>query len=75
MSPFPIYQIIQETYNTLKKILQERKYTNQSIAQKRWREIADGFYKYWNFPSLVGTTDGKHIVIQTPCSGLVQDQP
>ncbi len=32
----------------------------------QWREIADLFYKKWNFPHTVGALDGKHVACRCP---------
>ena len=66
MSPSAISQIIPETCNALWKILLENKYIDVPKTEKQWREIADGFYRSWNFPNLVGAIDGKHVPIQAP---------
>ena len=66
MSPLVISQIISETCNALWKVLLENKYIDVPKTEKQWREIADGFYRSWNFPNLVGAIDGKHVLIQAP---------
>ena len=66
MSPSTISQIIPETCNALWKVLLDNNYIVVPKTEKRWREIADGFYKSWNFPNLVGAIDGKHVLIQAP---------
>ena len=66
MSPSVISQIIPETCNALSKVLLENKYIDVPKTEKQWREIADGFYRSWNFPNLVGAIDGKHVLIQAP---------
>ena len=66
MSPSEISQIISETCNALWKVLLENKYIDVPKTEKQWREIADGFYRSWNFPNLVGAIDGKHVLIQAP---------
>jgi hypothetical protein len=39
-------------------------------TEKKWKEIADKFWTYWNFPNVIGALDGKHIVTQAlPNSG------
>ena len=72
MSPVAISQIIPETCNALRKVLLENKYTDVPKTEKQWREIADGFYKSWNFPNLIGAIGRKHVLIQArPRSGSV----
>ena len=66
MSPSAISQIIPKTCNALWKVLLENKYIDVPKTEKQWREIADVFYKSWNFPNLVGAVDGKHVLIQAP---------
>ena len=67
-----ISQIIPETCNSLWKVVLENKYLDVPKTEKQWSEIADGFYRSWNFPNLVGAIDGKHVLIQAPPhSGLV----
>jgi hypothetical protein len=31
-----------------------------------WREIAEGYWKRWNFPHCIGAIDGKHVAIRKP---------
>ncbi len=31
-----------------------------------WENIADGFYRHWNFPHVLGALDGKHIACKCP---------
>jgi hypothetical protein len=31
-----------------------------------WEQIADEFYKKWNFPNCLGALDGKHIMMTKP---------
>ena len=70
MSPSVISQIIPETCNALWKVVLEKKYVDVPKTEKQWREIADGFYRSWNFPNLVGSIDRKQVLIQAPaCSG------
>ena len=61
-----ISQIIPETCNALWKVLLENEYKDIPKTEKQWCEIADGFYRSWNFPNLVGAIDGKHVLIQAP---------
>ena len=69
MSPSMITQIIPETCNALWKVVLENKYVDVPKTEKQWREIKDGFYRIWNFPNLVGSIDGKQVLIQAPpCS-------
>lgn len=35
-------------------------------TEENWLEIADGFYRRWNFPFCLGALDGKHIRIKKP---------
>ncbi|XP_026824196.1 uncharacterized protein LOC113561658 [Ooceraea biroi] len=36
------------------------------MTRENWRNVADGFYKQWDFPNCIGAFDGKHIRIQAP---------
>jgi hypothetical protein len=31
-----------------------------------WKQIAEGFYKQWQFPNCLGALDGKHVAIEKP---------
>ena len=33
---------------------------------EKWKDIANGFGKLWNYPHCLGAIDGKHIGIKTP---------
>ena len=66
ISPSVISQIIPDTCNALWKVLLENKYKDVPKTEKQWCKIADGFYRSWNFPNLVGAIDGKHVLIQAP---------
>lgn len=35
-------------------------------TEKEWKEIANEFFKLWNFPLCIGALDGKHIKITPP---------
>ena len=35
-------------------------------TEQRWREIAEGFSKRWQFPNCIGAIDGKHCVLKAP---------
>ena len=48
-----ISQTIPGTCNVLWNILLEKKYIDVPKTERQWYEIADGFYKNWNFPNLV----------------------
>ena len=34
--------------------------------KKKWIEIANGFWKKWQYPNCIGALDGKHFEIQLP---------
>lgn len=34
------------------------------MTEKRWKEIAEGFEKYSQFPNCLGAIDGKHVRIR-----------
>lgn len=42
-----------------------RTYIKKPTTQD-WEQIAEMFWKKWNFPNCIGAVDGKHIVIQSP---------
>ena len=31
-----------------------------------WRELADDWYRRWNFPNVIGAIDGKHVACKAP---------
>ena len=35
-------------------------------STERWKNIADNYFTFSNFPNCVGSIDGKHIIIQAP---------
>ena len=77
MSPLVISQIISETCNALWKVLLENKYIDEPKTEKQWHEIADGFYRSWNFPNLVGAVDRnmflfKHLLVQDQCISITR---
>lgn len=37
-------------------------------TSEEWKQLADGFFKKWNFPNCVAAIDGKHIAIRKPAS-------
>ena len=65
-SPSDISQTIPQICNALWKVLLENKYIDVPKTEKQWREIADAFYRSWNFPNPVGAIDEKHLLIQAP---------
>lgn len=36
------------------------------LTEQRWKEIAEGFQKYCQFPNCLGAIDGKHVRIRKP---------
>lgn len=58
------YKLIKEVCNVLVIILQPL-YV-KSPTMEEFRNIAEGFYKRWNFPNCLGAVDGKHVTIQAP---------
>ena len=38
----------------------------EEISVEDWKDIADEFQTYWNFPNVMGAIDGKHIPIVCP---------
>ena len=36
--------------------------------KQKWKEIANDFWKYWNYPHCLGAIDGKHIAIKAPAN-------
>lgn len=34
-------------------------------SKDEWRDIADDYWQYWNFPNTIGAIDGKHIKIKS----------
>ena len=39
---------------------------NSLLQEGYWKKIADNYYQIWNFPNCIGSTDGKHFVMQAP---------
>jgi len=37
-----------------------------SPTKETWKNIANDFEQFWQFPHCVGTIDGKHVAIQAP---------
>lgn len=36
------------------------------LTEARWKDIAEGFYKRWQFPNCIGAIDGKHVRLRKP---------
>jgi len=59
-----VYTIVIDTCRAIiNKLLSE---VMAEPTESRWKEIAEDFWTYWNFPNCIGALDGKHIVIQAP---------
>ena len=61
-----ISSIIPETCDAIWQALQPEHMKHPT--KERWRAIANGFGKRWNFPNCVGTLDGKHVLLQCPAN-------
>lgn len=43
-----------------------RSETFPELKEEQWRDTADGFQNYSQFPNCLGTIDGKHVRIRKP---------
>jgi hypothetical protein len=61
-----VWLIIKDVCNAIvKKMMEEQ----MSVPKENgWEEIADDFWRLWNFHNCVGTLDGKHIQIEAPAN-------
>lgn len=41
-------------------------YIQTPSTPEKWKSVADGFCRRWNFPNCLGAIDGKHIAITAP---------
>jgi len=56
-----IEKILRKVCNALWDCLREESFPE--FTENRWREIAEGFQKYCQFPNCIGAIDGKHVRI------------
>ena len=35
---------------------------------EEWLLISEKFFQRWNLPNMIGTVDGKHVILQQPCN-------
>eukprot|EP00102_Acyrthosiphon_pisum_P018038 XP_008189665.1 PREDICTED: uncharacterized protein LOC100572615 [Acyrthosiphon pisum] len=59
-----IGKILRKVCNALWDCLREESFPE--FTENRWREIAEGFEKYCQFPNCLGAIDGKHVRIRKP---------
>ncbi|XP_071653673.1 uncharacterized protein [Temnothorax longispinosus] len=65
IAPNTLSQIINETVETIIKVLEEKVMVFPSTPEE-WEFIADKYQSNWQFPHCIGALDGKHIVFQPP---------
>lgn len=53
--------IISETCENLWDVLQNELF---EPSEQGWKEVAQEFENYWNFPHSIGAIDGKHVNIK-----------
>ena len=64
MGPATVSQIVKEMVKALWDILQP---LHMKVpTQQEFKDIANDFYKLWNFPNCTGAIDGKHVRIVCP---------
>ena len=61
-----VCRIITETCDAIWTVLMREGFLTCPSKEEEWKEISQSFENKWNFPHVLGTLDGKHIVMQAP---------
>lgn len=59
-----VYKIVRETCQIITENLMDE--LMPTPTEEMWENIADDFFRMWNFPGCIGALDGKHVTIQAP---------
>ena len=60
-----VHNIVKETCDAIWEALSGT-YLKQPTTSEEWEEIAKDMLAKWNFPTCIGSLDGKHIAIECP---------
>ena len=75
LSPAIVGRIISETCKAIWEELINKGFLDYPSSEHDWLKVAQKFEDRWNFPNALGTTDGKHVVMQAPARQHVQGLP
>lgn len=59
-----VYHVVRETCKIISENLMNE--LMPTPTEEMWKNIANDFFRMWNFPNCIGAMDGKHVTIQAP---------
>nr|XP_027221791.1 uncharacterized protein LOC113813923 [Penaeus vannamei] len=60
-----VSSIIPEVCKAIYQVLHEQ-YLKAPSTERDWKQVAEEYYKQWNFPNCIGALDGKRVLIAKP---------